>query len=395
MKKRMKAFISGVMVVAAGFLVACSTGETDTENANADTDANEVIRIGSMFELTGAAAEYGISMNDAVGMAVAEINEAGGIDGKTVEVVERDIASDEAQAAQATISLATEEEVTAIIGPALTGTFQAAIPAANQYEVPIISPSATDDGVLQDDSGNVHPYAYRTSFTNSFQGGALAQFANENLGATKAVIFGDNSSDYAQGLTETFQEAFEGEIVSIENFTADQSDFSATLTNIADMDFDVLYLPGYYEQAGPIVKQAREMGIDQPILGPDGLGNTKMVELAGAENMNDVYYTSHFVVESEDPAIQEFVANYKEFTGNDPDMFTGLAYDAVFITKEAIERAGSTDSAAINEELENTENFAGITGTFSFDEKHDPVKTVSIIEIQNGEPVEIYEVNPE
>ena len=389
----MKRFVQGAMVVAAGLMVACSNGETDSTTA--DTDSENVIRIGSMFELTGAAAEYGISMNDAVKMAVAEINDAVGVDGKTIEIIERDIASDEAQASQAALSLVADENVSTIIGPALTGTFQAAIPAANQYEVPIISPSATDDGVLQDDNGNVHPYAFRTSFTNSFQGGALAQFANENLNASKAVVFGDNSSDYAQGLTQTFQDAFVGEIVAIENFTSDQTDFSATLTNIANMNFDVLYLPGYYEQAGPIVKQAREMGIDQPIIGPDGLGNTRMVDLAGTENMNDVYYTSHFVVESDDPAVQEFVQNYKDFTGNDPDMFTGLAYDAVYITKEAIERAGSTDPVAVNAEIEKTENFAGITGTYSFDEKHDPVKTVSIIKIQKGKPVDIFEVNPE
>lgn len=393
MMKRMKRFVQGAMVVAAGLMVACSNGKTDSTTADADSE--NVIRIGSMFELTGAAAEYGISMNDAVKMAVAEINDAGGVDGKTIEIIERDIASDEAQASQAALSLVADENVSTIIGPALTGTFQAAIPAANQYEVPIISPSATDDGVLQDDNGNVHPYAFRTSFTNSFQGGALAQFANENLNASKAVVFGDNSSDYAQGLTQTFQDAFVGEIVAIENFTSDQTDFSATLTNIANMNFDVLYLPGYYEQAGPIVKQAREMGIDQPIIGPDGLGNTRMVDLAGTENMNDVYYTSHFVVESDDPAVQEFVQNYKDFTGNDPDMFTGLAYDAVYITKEAIERAGSTDPVAVNAEIEKTENFAGITGTYSFDEKHDPVKTVSIIKIQKGKPVDIFEVNPE
>ena len=389
----MKRFVQGAMVVAAGLMVACSNGKTDSTTADADSE--NVIRIGSMFELTGAAAEYGISMNDAVKMAVAEINDAGGVDGKTIEIIERDIASDEAQASQAALSLVADENVSTIIGPALTGTFQAAIPAANQYEVPIISPSATDDGVLQDDNGNVHPYAFRTSFTNSFQGGALAQFANENLNASKAVVFGDNSSDYAQGLTQTFQDAFVGKIVAIENFTSDQTDFSATLTNIANMNFDVLYLPGYYEQAGPIVKQAREMGIDQPIIGPDGLGNTRMVDLAGTENMNDVYYTSHFVVESDDPAVQEFVQNYKDFTGNDPDMFTGLAYDAVYITKEAIERAGSTDPVAVNAEIEKTENFAGITGTYSFDEKHDPVKTVSIIKIQKGKPVDIFEVNPE
>lgn len=390
MKKKMKVMLGCIIVFAMVGLAGCSDEGTEGQSGG-DSD---VVRIGSMFELTGSAAEYGISMNDAVKMAVDEINEAGGIDGKQVEIVERDIASDEAQSAQAAMALSSEEGVSVIIGPALTGTLQAAIPSANEYKVPMISPSATDDGVLQDEEGNVHPYVYRTSFTNSFQGGALAQFANEQLGASKAVIFGDNSSDYAQGLTKTFEDAFNGDIVAVENFTADQTDFSATLTNIKNMDFDVLYVPGYYEQAGPIVKQAREMGIEQPILGPDGFGNTKVFELAGVENMTEVYYTSHFVVESETPEIQEFVANYKEFTGNDPDMFTGLAYDAVMIAKEAIERAGTTDSEAVNTELEKTENFKGITGTFSFDEKHDPVKTVSIIEVQDGAPTDVHEVDP-
>lgn len=394
LKAKTNIFMTGLMAIAMVIMGACGNGADNETEGTEGTGGDDVVLIGSMFELTGSAAEYGISMNDAVHMAVDEINEAGGIDGKQVEVVERDIASDESQSAQAAMTLASEDGVSVIIGPALTGTLQAAIPATNEYQVPIISPSATDDGVLQDMDGNVHPFAYRTSFTNSYQGSALAAFANQNLDASSAVIFGDNSSDYAQGLTATFEEAFDGNIVSVENFTADQTDFSATLTNIANMDFDVLYVPGYYEQAGPIVKQAREMGIDQPILGPDGFGNTRVFELAGVENMNDVYYTSHFAVESEDPAIQSFVEKYKEATGNEPDMFTGLAYDAVYIAKEAIERAGTTDSVAVNEELEKSEDFTGVTGTFSFDENHDPVKTVSIIEVQDGEPTDIHEVDP-
>lgn len=388
MFKNIRNVVGIMMVVVVGLLVACSNNQEAAENQN-------TIKIGSMFELTGSAAEYGISMNEAVHMAVDEINTSGGIDGKTIEIVERDIASDEVQAAQATMALATEDNVVAIIGPALTGTLQASIPSANEYQVPIISPSATDDGVLQDDSGKVYPYAYRTSFTNSFQGGALATFANTNLNASKAVIFADNSSDYALGLTDTFKEAFDGDIVAVENFTADQTDFSATLTNIRNFDFDVLYVPGYYEQAGPLIKQARELGITQPILGPDGFGNSKVFELAGTGNMNDIYYTSHFAVESDDPKIQEFVENYENETGKTPDMFTGLAYDAVYLVKKAIERASSIETTDINREIENTKDFEGITGTFSIDEKHDPVKTVSIIEVQEGSPTDIHEVNPE
>lgn len=393
MKKYIKRFIGVAAIMAAVVVAGCSNG--DGENgAGADADDSDVIKIGSMFELTGPAAAYGTSMNYAVQMAVEEINEAGGIEGKQVEIVEYDTKTDETEAASLTTRLGTRDNVTAIVGPATTGSMQAAIPSANAAEVPIISPTATDDGVLTAEDGSVHPYAWRTSFTNSFQGSSLAIFANDNLNATKAVILSDNSSDYAIGLSETFENVFEGEIVASENFSEGETDFSAILTNIKDLDFDVLYVPGYYEEAGPIIKQAREMGITQPILGPDGMGNEILRDLAGAENMNDVYYTSHFVVTSEDPKVQEFVANYKEQFGIDADMFTGLAYDSVYVIKQAIESAGSADPTAVNEALSDIQDFPGITGTFSFDEMHDPVKTVSIIEIQNNEEANVYDVDP-
>lgn len=386
MKKQIKGIFIGI---AAMMVILAGCGNADTANNDEET-----IKIGSMFELTGAAAAYGTSMNNAVHMAVDEINEAGGIDGKQVEIVEYDTKTDETEATSITTRLGTRDNVAAIIGPATTGSMQAAIPSANAAEVPIMSPTATDDGVLTAADGSVHPYAWRTSFTNSFQGSSLAQFANSHLGATKAVILSDNSSDYAIGLTNTFSDVFDGEIVAVENFSEGETDFNAVLTNIKDLDFDVLYVPGYYEEAGPIIKQAREMGIMQPILGPDGMGNEILRELAGAENMNDVYYTSHFVVSSEDPKVQEFVKNYKDEFGIDADMFTGLAYDSVYVIKEAIESAGSSNPKDVNDALTNITDFPGITGTFSFDEMHDPVKTVNIIEIQNDEEAGVYEVNP-
>ena len=382
MKKKMKFFILGLILIIVG---GCGNQKEAGEE--------DIIKIGSMFELTGSAAAYGTSMNNAVHMAVDEINEDGGINGKQVEVVEYDTKTDETEAASLTTRLGTRDQVTAIIGPATTGSMQAAIPSANTAQVPIMSPTATDDGVLTDSNGEVHPYAWRTSFTNSFQGSALAQFANDELDAKSAVILSDNSSDYAIGLTETFKKVFDGEIVASENFSEGETDFSAVLTNIKDMDFDVLYVPGYYEEAGPIIKQAREMGLDQPILGPDGMGNEILRELAGAENMNDIYYTSHFVVTSEDPAVQEFVSDYKDEFNVEADMFTGLAYDSVYVLKEAIESAESSDPKEVNETLKNITDFPGITGTFSFDEMHDPVKTVNIIEIQDNEETGVYEVD--
>lgn len=386
MKKYVKGLFFSLVVLMVVIVAGCSNGES--------ADEGDTIKIGSMFELTGSAAAYGTSMNNAVSMAVDEINDAGGIDGRTIEIVEYDTKTDETEAASLTTRLGTRDQVSAIIGPATTGSMQAAIPNANNAEVPIMSPTATDDGVLTADDGSVHPYAWRTSFTNSFQGSALAQFANDELDASKAAILSDNSSDYAIGLTETFTEIFEGDIIAAENFSEGETDFSAVLTNIKDIDFDVLYVPGYYEEAGPIIKQAREMGIEQPILGPDGMGNEILRELAGAENMNDIYYTSHFVVTSDDPDVQEFVKNYQEEFGIEADMFTGLAYDSVYVIKDAIEEAGSADPQAVNEALTNVTDFPGITGTFSFDEMHDPIKTVNIIEIQDNEEAGVYEIDP-
>lgn len=387
----MRKITKGIVTVSIMVVMMVIAGCGNTGESASDSDT---IKIGSMFELTGAAAAYGTSMNNAVHMAVDEINDEGGIDGQEIEVVEYDTKTDETEAASITTRLGTRDNVAAIIGTATTGSMQAAIPSANTAEVPIMSPTATDDGVLTADDGSVHPYAWRTSFTNSFQGSALAQFANEDLNASSAVILSDNSSDYAIGLSNTFQDVFDGEIVGSENFSEGETDFSAILTNISEIDFDVLYVPGYYEEAGPIIKQAREMGIEQPILGPDGMGNEILRELAGAENMNDVYYTSHFVVTSDDPAVQEFVTNYSEEFGIEADMFTGLAYDSVYVIKEAIESAGSADPVAVNEALADITDFPGITGTFSFDEMHDPVKTVNIIEIQNDEEAGVYEVDP-
>lgn len=387
----MRKITKGIVTVSIMVVMMVIAGCGNTGESASDSDT---IKIGSMFELTGAAAAYGTSMNNAVHMAVDEINDEGGIDGQEIEVVEYDTKTDETEAASITTRLGTRDNVAAIIGPATTGSMQAAIPSANTAEVPIMSPTATDDGVLTADDGSVHPYAWRTSFTNSFQGSALAQFANEDLNASSAVILSDNSSDYAIGLSNTFQDVFDGEIVGSENFSEGETDFSAILTNISEIDFDVLYVPGYYEEAGPIIKQAREMGIEQPILGPDGMGNEILRELAGAENMDDVYYTSHFVVTSDDPTVQKFVTNYSEEFGIEADMFTGLAYDSVYVIKEAIENAGSADAVAVNEALADITDFPGITGTFSFDEMHDPVKTVNIIEIQNDEEAGVYEVDP-
>lgn len=383
MKKRSVGLLAAVALFAAG----CGA------NGANDGDA-ETIKVGSLFELTGAVSAYGNAEANAVKLAVDEINEAGGIDGKKIELVEYDNKSDEQETASAGTKLATQDNVLVVVGPATSGLTKATIPSMTRAGVPIVSPSATDDTVTVDENGDVQPYAFRVAFQDSFQGVTLAQFAQKDLGAQKAIILGDNSSDYAIGLAKNFKDTFEGEIVDEVNFTDADSDFSAVLTKIKSMDFDVLFVPGYYEQAGLIIKQAREMGLTQPILGPDGFGNETLIELAGADNLSDVYYSAHFSADSENENVQSFLKNFEEASGESADMFSALAYDTMYLVRDAIDAADEHSAEAVTKALENITDFKGITGTFSFDEQHNPVKSAIIIELQGGEEVSATEVKP-
>lgn len=383
------------LLASVSLLGACGNGESTATEDAALYDDRDTILIGSLFANSGAYTAYGQPQTNAVQLAVEEINAAGGVNGKQLELVEYDYSSEETEASSLAIRLATEDQVSLIIGPDTSGSSLAALQQASQYNIPLLSPSASLDDFTVDSSGEVVDTAWRVAYSDSYQGEALAQFAVEEFGATKAAILGDNSSDYAVGLVTTFEESFPGEVVITENFTADETDFSAVLTNIAGTDFDILFVPGYYEQAGPIIKQAREMGITQPILGPDGFGNSQLYELAGTANLNDVFYTTQFSSLSEEEHVQNFLTNYEEKFGQSADMFSAMAYDATYVAKEAFERAGSAAPSAVNAELGKTSGFVGVTGTFSFDELHNPIKSVTIVEVQNGKDVGVIEISSE
>lgn len=350
---------------------------------------DDPINLGVIYELSGAVAAYGVTQSNAIKMAVEEINEAGGVMGREFNIVEYDTKSDDTEAAMIATRLATQDDVVAMVGPATTSQMQAAIPIANEYQIPLISPSVTNNDITYDDNGEVHPFAYRTSWPNSFQGGGIAKFGYENIGAEKMIVLYDNSSDYGTGLYENFVDGYEGEIVHTETFTPDMNDFSAIVANIAAQDYDAITILSFYQTAGPIIKQAREFGIEAPILGSNGFGNDIIYELASPENMNNIYYASLYPILDDD----EFVIKYREEFGSDPDMFAALAYDTIYIIKQAIEIAGSDDPIAVNDALENLGSFSGITGNFIYDENHNPTKNVvSMIEIQNAEETDVHEV---
>lgn len=381
----MKKFLSVLMVT---LLSVFTLAGCDDSKGDADT-----IRVGMNYAITGPYASYGSSAAEGTKLAVDEINKNGGINGKKIELVEVDNKSDTNEAVNLATKLTTEEDVVLTLGPEVSGNTKAAISVANKNRIPLISPSATDDTVTVNKDGSVTKYGYKMCFNDSYQGKALAQFAI-GQGKKKAVIYGDSSSDYSKGLTKAFEAEFKkqgGEIVASENYVEGDTDFNAALTNIKGNDFDVLFIPGYYNEAGLIIKQARTQGINAMVLGADGFDSPILLELAGKNNLNDVFYTTHFSVAEKNKDIDTFMASFEKKFDKQPDAFSALGYDLGYYMADAIERAGDdVTPETVNKALSDTKaKFTGITGSFSMGEDHVPVKTIKIVELQAGEAVNV------
>ena len=373
-----RALIVLLAVVALGLvLTGCQQGGTDT------------VKIGVNMELSGAVATYGQSTVDGIELAIDEVNAAGGIDGKQVELVKYDNKSDAAEATTLATKLMTEDDVACVLGPATSGAFKAEIPVANDNKVPVISGSATADDVTVDASG-VKEYAFRICFNDSYQGTAMANFAYKNLKVKKVVIILDNASDYSKGLAKSFKDTYTevgGTVAAEEAFVAGETDFNAVITKIKDKDFDAIFIPGYYQEAGLIIKQARAQGIDVPIMGADGFDSPTLVELSGAAAANDIYFSNHYSSLDEESVVVDFIKAFKEKHDKDPDAFNALGYDLAKFACDGIGRAGGEGGEALKDALAGTEEFKGVTGTFSVDENHNPVKAVVVIEMQDGKQV--------
>ena len=370
-------FLALALIMALALFGACSKTDGDT------------IKIGINMELSGELASYGQDTVEGLEMAIDEINAAGGIDGKLIKLVKYDNKSDSAEVTTLATKLMTQDDVIAVLGPATSNNFKAQIPVADENKIPVISGSTTADDVTVDESG-VKEYAFRICFNDSYQGTAMANFALSNLSLSKAVVIVDNSNDYSKGLDASFTETFTaggGSIVAEEAYVRGDTDFNAILTKIKDMDFDVIFIPGYYQEVGLIIKQARALGIDVPILGGDGFDSPTLTDLAGAEAASNIYFSNHYSSLDEDPAVVSFIAAYNDLSGEDPNAFNALGYDLAMFVCDAISRADELTGEAVKDALAATTGFSGVTGTFSVDENHNPVKSIVVIELQNGEQV--------
>ena len=358
----------------------------------------DTIKVGANLEMTGGSASYGISSKNAIELAFKEINEKGGINGKQLELVVADNKSEAAEATNAMQKLVSQDNVVAVIGPNLSSSVIAASAINNSAKVLDIAPMATNPYVTVDQaSGKTKDFNYRTCFIDPFQGTVMAKFATAELGVGNAAILIDNSSDYAKGLAQFFKENFVkegGAVTAEESYLQKDTDFKATLTKIKATNPDFLYVPGYYQEVGLIVKQARELGMNMPIAGGDGCDSAKMPEIAGAAALNNTYFSSLYSPEDSSDINKNFVAAYEKAYGQKPDVFAALSYDSAFLVAEAIKNAGSTEPAKISEAMAKINGFSGVSGSVTFDDKHNPVKSAVILEYKDGAQSLKTKINP-
>ncbi len=393
MKVNKKLTLLMALLLMVAFAAGCGGGEQSAddqgqEQQGQEQSAGETIKIGLNYELSGAVATYGGNGVNGIELAIKEINANGGVlDGVLIEPIKVDNKSDAAESTNVQTRLITMENVVATLGPATTTNSLAAIPIAEESKVPLLTNSATAETVTVDENGNVKEYAFRLCFTDSFQGTVGANFVYNSLGLKKAAVYVDTNSDYSKGIAAVFKEVFTelgGEIVIEESYIDTDLDFKSTLTRIKSADVEVVYLPGYYKNVGPIVKQAREIGLMVPFVGADGYDSPDLVALGGAENLNNVFFTNHYSNDDTDPKVQNFIKAYKEEYGVEPDAFAALGYDAMYLMADAINRAGKADSEAIKNALADTKDFIGITGNLAMDEYHNPIKSAVVIEMVDG-----------
>jgi len=339
------------------------------------------VRIGVFMSLTGDTANFGISSTNGIKMAADEINAAGGINGKQVEIMVQDDRSDASEAATIVTKFVTQDQVHAILGEVASSRSIAAAPIAQNAKIPMLTPSSTNPEVTK--KGD---FIFRSCFIDPVQGAAIAQFAAKTLHAKRGALMVDRKNDYSTGLEKVIKEVFPklgGEIVVTQSYQAADQDFNAQITSIKGTNPDVIFVPGYYGDVGLFAKQARDKGVTVPIVGGDGWDSPSLYQIGGAA-LNGCYFSNHYSPDDADPLVQKFVSDYKTRYGSVPDALAATAYDAARIMFDAIKRANSLEGTAIRNALAATKEFPGVTGKVTFNENRDAVKPIVMIKIEDG-----------
>ena len=372
----LRACIQVLLVIA---LAACGK-KGDSVPCRVSDAGKDPIVIGHFASMTGAQATFGISTDRAICLAIKDKNDAGGVNGRKIALVTIDDAGKQTEAATAVTRLINDHKVVAVLGEVASSLSLAGGPIAQKSKVPMISPSSTNPDVT-----DVGDYIFRVCFLDDFQGWVGAKFAKDNLKATKAAILYDQSQAYSSGLADYFDKAFKalgGEIVTKQAYTGGNLEISAQLQAIKGANAEVVFVPGYYSDAGTIIRKGKEAGITAKFLGGDGWDSEELPKIAGPA-INGNYFTNHYAPEEDRPEVKNFVAKYKASYHSTPDGLAALGYDAALVLFDSMQRAKSLSGPDLREAIAATKDFTGVTGTFSIDE-HRNAKKSAVVEYKDG-----------
>jgi branched-chain amino acid transport system substrate-binding protein len=381
--------VTGIIIaifMLAGLFAGCGGSESKD------------IKIGVVYELTGNTASFGTMANNGTKLAIKEINAKGGVLGKQISLSTADNKGEPAESTNAMTKVISQDKVVAVVGFTTSSNGIAGSTVAEASKIPFLAVATTNPKVTVDEkTGKAKDNTFRVCFIDPFQGTVGANFALSTLKVKNVAVLIDNSSDYSKGLAQFFKEAFSkagGKIVAEEAYLQKEQDFKSILTKVKAANPEMIYLPGYYEDVGKIIKQGRELGITVPFVGGDGWDSAKLPEIAGAAALNNTFFTNHYSVEDTSAKSKSFVDAFKKEYNQVPDAMAVLGYDAAYVLVDAIKRAGSTDPAKIREALAATKDYEGVTGKLTLNATHDAVKSAVIIEFKDGKQVYKATVNP-
>ena len=337
------------------------------------------VRIGQFGSFTGPEATFGQATDRGVRLAVDARNAAGGINGRRVVLYTEDNQGKAEDTVSLVKKLVGQSKVVALLGEVASTRSLAAASIAQQLGIPMISPSSTDPDVTKD-----RDFVFGTCFIDPVQGPILARFAAQDLKMKRVAILRDSKSDYSLGLTEFFTKTFEslgGKVVASLDYASGDPDFKAQLTKIRALDPEGLFVPGYYNDVGPIARQARELGIKARFIGGDGWGNPKLPELSKGA-VEGAYFANFYSSDNPSPATTKYAADYRARYGHDSDPLAAAGFDAAGILMTAIERASEPTPRAIRDQIAKIHGYKGATGTTTINAGGNADKDVFVVQIR-------------
>jgi branched-chain amino acid transport system substrate-binding protein len=362
-------------------MLAIAPGCRRAEEGDEGAGGTAPIPIGLFGALTGSEAGLGQYTDMGATLALEEINAGGGVLGRGLRLVREDNRSRAGESATVVRKLLSRDRVVAVVGDGNSGRCLEAGPLCQAAGVPMVSPAATNPRVTA-----IGDHVFRVCFTDPFQGTVMARFARRTLRLGRVGLLVDMSAPYSTGLAEVFRAEFVaegGEIGGEARFTGGDRDFRAQLTALRSAGCGAVFAPCYYPAGGLILRQARELGMDVPMLGSDGWEAPELVEVAGAA-ADGAYFPVHFSAENADAAAAGFVRRFERRHGRRPTGVSALAYDTLALIADALRRAGSTRGDRIRDALAATRGFAGVTGTISIDAERNARKPAVIVGVRGG-----------